>query len=429
MRRTFWTLGLLAAFLPGPFLSVIARPAVAADATLPPEERAYVASTLYAALLQNFAHPAPGLESAYQAYLHEAMHVSDRRGFDLATMAFLAGLHNGHTYFYDQWLDRQDHAPLGFKLERRAEGYVVTASERKSLRVGDRVVALDGRPIADAIASIGRYMAASSERGVAYGLFEDWQPYLFPAKFMLRLADGREVEIDRHALLPARPVRHTAARWLEPGRIAYLSLPAFDDPRFEAEALAALSRFKLARALVVDVRGNDGGASPSRLVAALMNRPYRSMAFTTRVHVGLVDALASSDDASGSLASLAGAGLTWSSPWYAPAPDAFTGRLYFLTDGWCYSACETFLAAFKDNHRGLLVGERTRGSTGQTYIRELPNGMGFHIGAKHARMPDGSPFEGVGIAPDVPVSPSAEDLAHGKDVVLERAIALAHEGR
>jgi carboxyl-terminal processing protease len=43
------------------------------------------------------------------------------------------------------------------------------------------------------------------------------------------------------------------------------------------------------------------------------------------------------------------------------------------------------------------------------------------VGAKRAIFPDGMPFEGVGIKPDVEVTPTIDDLANGKDVVLETA--------
>ena len=41
-------------------------------------------------------------------------------------------------------------------------------------------------------------------------------------------------------------------------------------------------------------------------------------------------------------------------------------------------------------------------------------------------MPDGNPFEGVGIDPDVYIQPRISDLKVGKDVVLEKAMQLAN---
>jgi len=43
------------------------------------------------------------------------------------------------------------------------------------------------------------------------------------------------------------------------------------------------------------------------------------------------------------------------------------------------------------------------------------------IGAKRAMFPDGTPFEGVAIKPDTEVAPTIQDLANGRDVVLEAA--------
>jgi len=74
---------------------------------------------------------------------------------------------------------------------------------------------------------------------------------------------------------------------------------------------------------------------------------------------------------------------------------------------------------FKDNHRAIIVGETTSGSTGQPWVIELKDGMMALIGTKRAIFPDGTPFEGVGIKPDVESQPSIEDIAKGGDSVLE----------
>ena len=83
----------------------------------------------------------------------------------------------------------------------------------------------------------------------------------------------------------------------------------------------------------------------------------------------------------------------------------------------------------KISGRAEIFGTATRGSTGQPYMFEFPNGMGFRISAKRAYLPDGSPFEGVGITPTVVVEPSAADVRAGKDVLLERARAALLKGR
>ena len=84
---------------------------------------------------------------------------------------------------------------------------------------------------------------------------------------------------------------------------------------------------------------------------------------------------------------------------------------------------------FKDTARAVIVGETTQGSSGNPYRASLGYGMAVSIGAVRYRFPDGTPFEGVGIAPDVVVERRISDLVAGRDAILERAQALADAQR
>ena len=68
---------------------------------------------------------------------------------------------------------------------------------------------------------------------------------------------------------------------------------------------------------------------------------------------------------------------------------------------------------------------RASGSTGQPFYYEFGNGMGFRVSTKRVYFPDESPFEGVGIRPDLEIKPTVDDLRKGRDPVLERALELA----
>jgi carboxyl-terminal processing protease len=82
---------------------------------------------------------------------------------------------------------------------------------------------------------------------------------------------------------------------------------------------------------------------------------------------------------------------------------------------------------FKDNGRATIVGQNTYGSTGQPFILPLGDGMTVSIGAKREYFPDGRPFEGIGIAPDIQVETSLQDLRAGKDPELQAAIQAIHK--
>ena len=113
--------------------------------------------------------------------------------------------------------------------------------------------------------------------------------------------------------------------------------------------------------------------------------------------------------------------LMWRSTVRQGREDAFKGKLALLIDAGCHSACEDFAMPFKDNRRATLVGETSAGSTGQPYMVDLGHDLLVFIGAKREMFPDGSPFEGVGIKPDVAVSPTPDSIRRGEDIVLEAA--------
>ncbi|GAJ17829.1 unnamed protein product, partial [marine sediment metagenome] len=77
---------------------------------------------------------------------------------------------------------------------------------------------------------------------------------------------------------------------------------------------------------------------------------------------------------------------------------------------------------FKDNKRAVIIGEKTKGSTGQPFMYNFDESIRIFVGAKRAYFPDGSAFEGIGIQPDVLVKPTVADMKNKKDVVLEEAL-------
>ena len=108
-----------------------------------------------------------------------------------------------------------------------------------------------------------------------------------------------------------------------------------------------------------------------------------------------------------------------------PPDSHFKGKLILLVDRECVCACEDFVMPFKVTRRGQLVGETTAGTYSETRFSSFENGMLLNVSAVRHVFPDGSRFEGVGIAPDVPVETTPEDLKARRDPVLARAIELA----
>lgn len=93
-------------------------PAQQAEDRVALRDRMWMASKIYATILQYFGHwqavPDLKLDVVYRRYLDQAVASDDRFAFDLATMEFMAHLRNGHSDFGDPWLWKAHGQPLGF---------------------------------------------------------------------------------------------------------------------------------------------------------------------------------------------------------------------------------------------------------------------------------------------------------------------------
>jgi len=390
----------------------------ATDQTLALKDRVVVASRIYSDIQIYFGHwlgiPGFDLNAEYATYLDKALATDSRKAFDLATMEFMAKLENGHSGFRDPWFQNTYGQELNFYAYPVDGKWVVTKSELPDLKVGNVITALNGEPFESFYQHCRPYISASDERWRRRALFD--YPYLFPESFDLTLADGRHVTIHRNGPHGASGAFHPTVDVSNRSGILIVHIPGFDAPSLEADALQAIKKTPSAKAIIIDVRGNHGGSTPQELVATLMDRPYRYFIESTPAQLASLQLY----DNPGTHREL-----RWFGGILQPADAHYTGPLFILTDGGCFSACEDFVISFKDNHRATIIGERTAGSDGQPYQHRFENGMVFGLSTKRLFMPDGSPFEGVGIAPDIEVPIHAEDLATGKDPVLEKALSLA----
>ncbi|MGC1106862.1 MAG: S41 family peptidase [Candidatus Acidiferrales bacterium] len=408
------------------------------ETTIPLDERVFVATKIYALVRERFFYRSslPNLDVSYKEYLRKVLATGDRRQFDFATMEFMASLQNGHTTFWDSWLGVMYGQGLGFYASPLDGKWVVRNSSLDDLKPGDIIASIDNVQVKDFFMQQQKYISGSSEAAQEHNLF--LLPHLFPEQFLLGLYGGRTVSVKRRSLTGHQ--ESVAGRWLKEHEVAYVRIPTFFSPIFEENALAYVRQFEQAKAIVIDVRNNPGGIPPTRLIEALMNQPYRGWKESTYIRIGSFDyeqATVTKGESNmlpdysrgyiDALSSLGGSEITWEPRLVLPNPTAYQGKVLLLVDGGCASACEDFVEPFKDNHRALLIGETTEGTSGLPYFYDFGNGMSVRIAVKREYFPDGSEFEGVGIKPDVEVQTSIDDLRHGRDAVLERALGLFHD--
>jgi carboxyl-terminal processing protease len=337
---------------------------------------------------RHFAHwqgvPDFDFDSEFAAYRREALALPGREEFSERTRRFVASLRNGHTRFDDAQVDVPS-PPLGFALRHVGSQWVVSASQRSELPTGSVVEGIDGTTMEDWYLGRRDRISASSERMRRY-LFTSL-PDNFPLRFELELAGAQRVVIDRNEEPPsavAPPmVEH---RWLVPEDVAYLRIRSFARDEYQRAALDVLrAEYRDARRVIIDVRGNGGGTTPTALGRAILGKQWKSWQRRPAASPTAIP----------------------------PKPETLTPRYLVLIDRGCGSACEDFAMPIRLDSHALVIGETTAGSSGQPRFFDWDNGMSIMIGARRLWFPGGAEFEGVGVDPDLAIELRADDFTAG----------------
>lgn len=96
-----------------------------------------------------------------------------------------------------------------------------------------------------------------------------------------------------------------------------------------------------------------------------------------------------------------------------------------LTNRSCFSAANDFVSVMKEVPGVTIVGARTGGGGGMPFSAELPNGWAVRFSTSPMTDAHGNSIEeGIDPSPGCEVHAPEEELAVGKDAILDRAIYL-----
>lgn len=383
------------------------------------EERIQGLAALWAEARVSFAYwdnvPDLDWDAAFREFLPRVIAAEDPGEYYRLLRRFLVLLQDGHTYVHlPPWLRKQE-APPRLRLFP-VEGLPVVV-EGEGLPPGSVVTRVDGHPAGELLAEIMADEPASTQ---AARLRQACSRLLYgPAGSTVvvgaRLPDGREVEAEllRDGPLPAPPLVERVE--LGGGRLL-VRINSWADPAVVEQFHAAVGDFAGVRALIIDLRRNGGGNSEygKAVLGRLIDRPAPATVDRLPMYCGAMN----------TLMGLPRPQLCIEDTPAQPDPERprFSGPVAVLTSTLTYSASEDFCVAFRNSRRGWLVGTPTGGSTGNPAVVPLPGGGRGMICAQRATYPDGTPFVGRGVQPDVRVAPSIAGIAEGRDEVLEEAL-------
>jgi C-terminal processing protease CtpA/Prc len=190
-------------------------------------------------------------------------------------------------------------------------------------------------------------------------------------------------------------------------RLGYLKMPHFViDKGFGRRLVKELTEYE---ALIIDLRGNPGGAVDGLLSFMGFFEP-------AQVEIGQE------------------VGRKKSEPLVVkPQKPHFGGPLVVLTDSDTGSAAEVFARHFQRTGRAKVVGDQSSGAVviAKTHIQKVGFQYyyvyGIQVSVAQLVLPGGESLEGAGVTPDYVVLPTGEDLAKERDPVLAKAAEVALE--
>ncbi|MFO0981003.1 MAG: S41 family peptidase [Planctomycetota bacterium] len=389
-------------------------------------------------------------DDAYQEFIPQVIESSSTLEYYRTLQRFCALLKDGHTNVYlpasaAAWLDRP--SVVLIEIGHRAFVQNVSTALQDTLPLGSEVIAVAGVETARYLEQeVLPYISSSTEHilwstGIS-SLLDG--PRGSSVSIGLRTPAGEQKEIslkrNRGAfnetwvreLSASKPL--VALHW-PAERIAQVALNSFADPQAVTQFTALLPELEQCRALIIDIRSNSGGSTSigKRILDHLTDRRLEGSTWRTREHRGAFKAWGKYAAQDPSLAQYRA--YFDDNAWYQggtdvldPSPGKKLLRpMAVLIDHATASAAEDFLIYLDKAPNVTRVGRPTYGSTGQPLAFDLPGGGSARVCTKRDTYPDGRDFVGVGVPPDVLVEPTIDDVIHGRDPALARAVALLQE--
>ncbi|MBK7404344.1 MAG: hypothetical protein IPJ41_06825 [Phycisphaerales bacterium] len=352
-------------------------------------------------------------DAALAAGLSAAAEDSGRLAYLHTLQELISKLHDGHGHVFNRAIQPQSMLPLGFTWA--GDDLVVIGTDPSvgdHVIVGDTVLKIEGRSVASWCDEVSTRISAATDgwrRHRLLGALATEIPGSEPVRLHLRHINGAEFDATLDRIAPTQIVDATDRRpadgtELAPG-IVYFNMDGADADAFNA----AMPALQAAKGIVFDMRGYPGEAGVD-----LMSHLSHDVVQSARWNIPIV-----------TMPDREGWEWNESGRWQLqPAEPFLDARIAFLTDGRAISYAESIMGIVEAYKMGEIVGSTTAGTNGNVNPFDLPGGYTVYWTGMKVLKHDGSQHHGVGIAPTVPVEPTAAGIAAGRDEVLDKAVEV-----
>jgi carboxyl-terminal processing protease len=330
----------------------------------------------------------------------------------------LVGFNDSHLYFIPP--QRPARTDYGWQMQMVGDRCYVSSvkpgsdAEAKGLREGDIVRAVDGMtPTREDLWKIEYLLYALRpqagmrvvvEREGAQARQLDVLAKVTELKRLTDLTDGNEVM--RLIVEQQKSSRLSRHRYVNVGDEMFVwKMPQFDLPKAKVDDMA--DKFRKSSGVVLDLRGNGGGAEETllRLIGNFVERDVQVGELKTRKGAKPLTARTVGD-------------------------KVYKGKLVVLVDSESGSSSEVFARVMQLEKRAVVLGDRTSGAVMRAMHHSHQVGLdivafyGVSVTDADLVMADGKSLEHVGVTPDELLLPTPADMAAKRDPALARAAAL-----
>lgn len=375
-----------------------------------------------------------GVKKTYQDNLNalEAAGLGDRKStqeFYPLMEQMVDELRDGHSWIENWWLFTHDRKADPSLLVGRVEGKAVVLrigkdsdAEQQGLVPGSVIVEVDGKTVAERIAEIRKtQIPAYQDTALLDDAYRDLLEGEVGAKVRIKFLapsddEPREAQLSRErgpriiSFPPSFPV--TEGQFTiygkHPSGYGYIRILNFKGrDELADEFLQALKRLKKTPGLVIDIRDNTGGwgTSHRKIIGPLITLPKTPIRSFRKNGPGHGDFK------------------VYKSHLFPSLRNRFSKPVALLLNSLTGSASDLFAARIIGAGRVVSLGQTTRGNTaGKCVSVYLPCGLEVRVSSGYVADRQGRAIEGRGKEPDIPIEPTIDDIAHGRDPVLEAAI-------
>jgi len=379
-------------------------------------------------------------DSLYSASIQKILDTKDTYSYMKELERIVASVKDGHTFIMHDVTpgpeDRITPAPFTTKfIDGKVFVDKVWNSDliQKGVKRGIEITAIDGIDIMKYGEEVlGQYVPSSTRQWLDNKVFNKYELtkgkrtipvsiefYDGQKHFILVVDRGANWDIqekERNAVKKETNDYSTLKFTMLDNNIGLLTISDFMNDSFTQLFDSLYSEILQSKVLIIDLRDNGGGRSDNAdyILTHLSSKPVKTSSWSSRMYIP--------------------AHASWNYPpeWYSNASEYLTPaenkKIYdkpiaVLINAGTFSSSEDFCVKFRGMNRGKIIGTTSGGSTGNGVRITLIEGVASaNICSKKDISPDGIPYVGIGVIPDIEVKETKQSFLDKNDIILEKAI-------